>query len=173
MIRKTNLLRLTIGVFLGATLAGFLLPRLFPSPFHGTLLQAPEPASAFTLTTHHGQPVSLDRFHGQLVVVFFGYTHCPDNCPATLATLAQALQLLGEDAESVQVLFISVDPARDTTARLTTYLNPFHPNFLGLTGTAEEITQVAAQYGIYFERQPGKSEQTYWVDHSTGFGSRL
>lgn len=166
MISKKNFFILTIGVFLGAVLAGFLLTRFFPYTFHGVILQAPEQAPEFSLTDYTGTPTTLKRFDGKIVILYFGYTNCPDVCPASLGVLSQALKLLGKKADKVQVLFITVDPARDTAERLVTYLTHFNPNFIGLTGSLEEIAQVAALYGVYFEAQPSESEGIYWMDHT-------
>lgn len=163
---KKNILILTMGVFLGAALSGFLLTRYFPYTFHGVILQAPAPAPDFSLTAHTGTSASLKQFDGKLVIMFFGYTNCPDVCPATLGVLSQALKSLGKKADKVQVLFVTVDPARDTAKRLETYLTHFNPNFIGLTGSLEEIAQVAALYGVYFEAQPSESEGSYWMDHT-------
>ncbi|GAB4579750.1 MAG: SCO family protein [Anaerolineales bacterium] len=163
---KKNIFFLAVGVFLGAALAGYGLPRLFPYTFHGMVLQAPEPAPEFALTDQYHQPVSLKRFEGKLVILFFGYTSCPDVCPATLGVLSQAMQLLGQEAEAVQVLYISVDPARDTPERLAEYVTHFNPNFLGVTGTPEEIAQTAALYGVYYEIQEKEAEEIYWIDHT-------
>lgn len=166
MIGKKSFLTLFLGVFLGATLAGYSLSRLFPYTFHGTILQAPSVAPEFTLTDHTGQPVSLSHFHGKLVVLFFGYTQCPDVCPTTLGVLAQALNLLGKKAADVQVLFVSVDPARDTPERISEYVTHFNPNFLGITGSPEEIAQTASLYGVYYEIQDEESPDIYWIDHT-------
>ena len=164
-MRLKTILLLSVGVFCGAALAGIALPRLFPYTFHGTILQAPDTAPDFSLTTHTGQPASLRDFRGKLVVMFFGYTHCPDVCPATLGVTAKAMDLLGKKAEDIQVLFITVDPERDTPERLTEYITYFDPNFTGLTGTPEEIAQVAALYGVYYARQAAEGEG-YWLDHT-------
>ena len=163
---KKNILILTIGIILGAALAGITLPRLFPYTFHGTILQAPDTAPDFSLTTHTGQSANLGDFRGKLVVMFFGYTHCPDVCPATLGVTAKAIDLLGKKAEDVQVLFISIDPVRDTPEKLAEYVTYFHSEFTGLTGTPEEIAQVAALYGVYYAKQEGASESEYWMDHT-------
>lgn len=163
---KKNILLLSIGVFLGAGLAGIFLPRLFPYSFHGMIIQAPETAPEISLTDHSGQPTTLKRFQGKLVILYFGYTSCPDVCPASMGVLGKALEALGEKAEEVQVLFITVDPARDTPARLADYVTHFHPTFLGVTGTPDEIAQAAALYGIYYEAQPTEVEDIYWMDHT-------
>ncbi|HNB53416.1 MAG TPA: SCO family protein [Anaerolineales bacterium] len=129
-------------------------------------MQAPELAPNFSLTDYTGSPTSLKRFDGKLIILYFGYTNCPDVCPASLGVLSQALKLLGKKADKVQVLFITVDPARDTAERLVTYLTHFNPNFIGLTGSPEEIAQVASLYGVYFEAQPSESKGIYWMDHT-------
>lgn len=163
MSKKTILL-LSIGIFIGSTIIGYALQHFYPQPFHGHVLQAPDAAPEIWLTDHTNQPVSLSRFRGKLIVLVFGYTNCPDVCPLTLGTLAQALTLLRKKASDVQVLFISVDPIRDTPEKLATYVSRFNPAFLGLTGVPEAIAQAAQAYGIYYEVQPGGSEEVYWID---------
>lgn len=140
--------------------------RLRPPVFHGVLLQSPKPAADFTLTAHTGQRVHLSAFRGKLVLLFFGYTFCPDVCPVTLAKVAQALKRLGPKARQVQVLFISVDPDRDTLERLAAYVTSFDPTFIGMTGTPEEIASVAARYGIFFKKEEGTKATGYLVAHT-------
>jgi len=127
-----------------------------PHVFHGIISQSPPRAADFTLTAHTGKPVRLSDFQGKLVLLYFGYTYCPGICPTTLAEVAQALQTLGpQEVEKIQLLMISVDPARDTPHRLAEYLTYFNPTFLGLTGTPDEIATVAASYGIYYRKLGG------------------
>ncbi len=145
---------------------GLLAWRFWPHRYSGVLLQNPRPASDFTLTAHTGERVRLSDFRGKVVVIYFGYTFCPDVCPTTLARLAKALERMGKDAEKVQVLMITVDPERDTPERLANYVPNFHPSFLGLTGTPEEIAQVAAAYGIFFQKQEGGTAAGYLMDHT-------
>ncbi len=114
------------------------------------------PASDFTLTDQHGEEVSLRDFRGRTVVLFFGFTHCPDVCPATLLNLSRALDgLPPEDRERVQGVLVTVDPERDTPERLSQYLEPFHPSLVGLTGSPEEILEVTEAYGIFAQQVEG------------------
>lgn len=127
-------------------------------------LPAPMESPSFTLTSHLREPSSSSDFQGKILAVFFGYTFCPDVCPLTLTHLTEAFRLLEENGDGIQVLFISVDPARDTPGQLARYLANFHPSFLGLTGTEEEIKMVADGFGAYFSAN-GSGEH-YTVDHT-------
>lgn len=139
-----------------------------PAELHGVALQSPRVADDFTLTTSTGEAKSLSDFRGQYVVLYFGYTYCPDVCPTTMNDLKQMAAELGEDRmENVQVILISVDPERDTPEQLATYTGYFHPSFIGMTGTVEEIQAVASQFGIFFERHPGSENTNYLVDHTS------
>jgi len=120
----------------------------------------------FHLTDMNGKPRSLSDFRGKVVVVDFGYTHCPDVCPTTLAGYAQTLRLLGKDADRVQVLFITVDPARDTRALLAKFVPAFDPRFLGLYGDAQATADAAKSFNVSYQKHPGKSGD-YTMDHST------
>lgn len=120
------------------------------------------------LTDHHGKPRTLADFRGKAVVVFFGYTQCPDVCPTTLAEMAQALKLLGADADKVQVLFITVDPERDTRELLAQYVPHFNPTFLGLYGDEAATAQTAQEFHIFYKKQPGSTPATYTIDHTAG-----
>jgi len=122
----------------------------------------------FQLTDHHGKPRRLADFQGKAVVLFFGYTQCPDVCPTTLSTMREAMSLLGQDAKRVQVLFVTVDPARDTPQLLAQYVPSFHPDFLGLYGDEKTIAATARDFKVFYVKQPGKTPDTYSVDHSTG-----
>ncbi len=122
----------------------------------------------FQLTDHHGKPRRLADFQGKAVVLFFGYTQCPDVCPTTLSTMREAMALLGDDAKRVQVLFATVDPARDSPQLLAQYVPSFHPNFLGLYGDEKTIAATAKDFKVFYVKQPGKTPDTYSVDHSTG-----
>jgi protein SCO1 len=120
------------------------------------------------LTDHSGKPRSLADFRGKAVAVFFGFTHCPDVCPTTLADLRTVMTQLGPDAERLQVLFVSVDPKRDSPEVLSKYVPSFHPSFLGLTGSPDAVTKVASDFKIFVREQPGKTPETYTVDHTAG-----
>ena len=119
------------------------------------------------LTDHDGQRRTLDDFKGKVVVVFFGFTHCPDACPTTLAELATVARELGPDARSLQVLLVTVDPQRDTPEVLRQYVPSFHPSFLGLRGTPEETAAAAKEFKVYFQKQP-QPGGSYTVDHAAG-----
>jgi len=149
------------------SLVGWLgLPRLRPHVFHGMVIQSPEPAFNFTLTAQSGRRIQLSDFRGKVVLLYFGYTSCPDVCPTTLAKVARALELLGPKAERVQPIMISVDPERDTVEQLALYMPHFGPTFLGLTGTPEEIAAVATAFGIYYQKRESDSAAGYLVDHT-------
>jgi protein SCO1/2 len=138
---------------------------LRPYVFSGTVIQSPEPSFSFTLESMSG-PVSLSDFGGKVVVLYFGYTFCPDVCPATLTDLARAMKLLGKKADDVQVIMVSVDPERDTADKLEEYVHAFDPDFIGLTGTPEQIAEVAARYGVYYAKHEGSDASGYLIDHT-------
>lgn len=161
--------RVVWGVaFLAAMVIIALVGMQYLSPkLHGILLESPRVADDFTLPTSTGETMSLSDFRGKYVVLFFGYTYCPDVCPITINELQQMVKTLGpKRADDVQVLMISVDPERDTPEQLATYLGYFDPNFIGMTGTVDDIQPIASQFGIYFERQPGSENTGYLVDHT-------
>ncbi|MDE2029277.1 MAG: SCO family protein [Alphaproteobacteria bacterium] len=118
----------------------------------------------FTLTDQDGKLVSNTDFSGKYLLVYFGYTMCPDMCPTGLQSIARSLDMLKSEAGKVQPLFITVDPARDTSARLKYYDALFNPKIIGLTGTAEQIAAVAKEYQVYYKK--GEGDQDYVVDHS-------
>ncbi len=122
----------------------------------------------FALTDANGRARTLADFRGKAVVIFFGYTQCPDVCPTTLAALADAMKQLGPDADRVQVLFVTIDPARDTPALLAQYVPAFDPRFLGLYGNDEATQRVAREFKIIYQKQPGSTPDTYTMDHSAG-----
>lgn len=122
----------------------------------------------FELTSHDGRTVTNEDFQDKLLLIFFGYTHCPDVCPTDLLVMGQALQLLGEEGKNIQPLFISIDPARDTVERLADYVENFHPRLVGLTGTREQTLAAANHYGVdvsatYRAELPGSA---YSMNHS-------
>lgn len=121
----------------------------------------------FSLTDHNGRARTLADFRGKVVTVFFGFTHCPDVCPTTLAEMAQVMRELGPDAEKVQVLLITVDPERDTAEVLRQYVPSFHASFLGLYGDADAIARTAKEFKVFYQKQPLPGGG-YSVDHSAG-----
>jgi protein SCO1/2 len=139
-----------------------------PRKFVSTDLSMVEWGKDFKLTDHNGRQRTLADFKGKAVVLFFGYTQCPDVCPTTLSTMREAMALLGDDGGRVQVLFASVDSALDTQALLAQYVPSFHPSFLGLRGSDEVIAATAKDFKVFYLKQPGKTPDSYSVDHSTG-----
>lgn len=121
----------------------------------------------FHLIDHHGQPRQLADFRGKIVVLFFGYTHCPAVCPTTLATMADVMQQLGAEADQVQVLFITLDPARDTRELLAAYIPQFHADFLGLFGDAPTTAATAREFRVHYLQRAGSTADSYSIDHTT------
>ena len=151
-----------------ALILGFVL--FVPRPVtmqYGTLLDTTEPVADFTLNSSLGKPVALSDFRGEHVLLYFGYTNCPDVCPLTLAEIKDARKRLGDKAEAVQPLFITLDPGRDTPERLAAYLEFFDPAIIGLAGTLEEIQSLATRFGIFFEQRDSGSAGGYLVDHTS------
>ena len=125
-------------------------------------------AKDFELTDHNGQVRHLSDFKGKVVVMFFGYTQCPDVCPTSMAELAEVKKLLGKDGERLQGLFVTVDPARDTPEVLKGYMGNFDPTFLALTATPDKLVQLAKDYKVYYKKVDGKTPTSYTMDHSAG-----
>jgi protein SCO1/2 len=132
--------------------------------FKSTDITGVDYGETLELTDHTGRRRTLEDFRGKAVVLFFGFTHCPDVCPTTLADLSQALRQLGPDAERVQVLFVTVDPERDTREALAKYVTAFDPRFLGLYGDDAATRRTAQEFKIYYEKR--KAGESYSVDHS-------
>jgi protein SCO1/2 len=122
----------------------------------------------FNLTDQNGKARTLADFRGKAVVMFFGYTQCPDVCPTTLSDLAAALQKLGTEASRVQVLFVTIDPERDTPDLLLQYVPAFNPTFLGLYGDAAATAATAREFKVLYQKQPGPTPGSYSMDHSAG-----
>lgn len=127
-----------------------------------------EYARHFELTDHNGQLRRLSDFVGKVVVIFFGYTQCPDVCPTTLSELTAVKKMLGADGDRLQVLFITLDPQRDTPEVLKPYMLNFDPGFLALRATPEKLPELAKEYKIYFKKVEGKTATSYTIDHSAG-----
>ena len=134
--------------------------------FRSTDLTGADFGKELALTGHDGKPRTLADFRGKLVLLSFGYTHCPDICPTTLADLAAALKKLGPDAARVQLLFVTVDPERDTPEVLAQYVPAFDPGFLGLSGDVAATRRAAKEFKIFYEKRPGSAPGAYTVDHS-------
>lgn len=163
---------MTRGGLAAFALAAFALAGCQPAPpapaFQATDITGAEFARDFRLTDHHGQTRSLADFRGKVVAVFFGYTHCPDVCPTTLSDFAAALQQLGPDADRVQVIFVTVDPERDTPELLREFVPAFNPGFLGMYGDAETLRRLARDYKVVYQKTAVKAADDYLIDHSAG-----
>lgn len=151
---------------LAAVATGCNAPSQGPA-FELTDISGAEFGRDIRLTDHTGKPRALADFKGKVVAVFFGYTHCPDVCPVTMSEFAMVARELGKDAERLQVLFITVDPGRDTPEVLAKYVPAFNPTFLGLYGDAEATARTAKEFKVFFSKQPA-SGGSYSVDHSAG-----
>ena len=125
-------------------------------------------AKDFALTDHNGQQRSIKDFAGKVVVVFFGYTQCPDVCPTTMAELAEVKKLLGPDGDKLQGLFVTIDPERDTPELLKAYMANFDPTFLALYTTPDKLALLAKDFKVYYKKVEGKTPTSYTMDHSAG-----
>ncbi|QEL63847.1 protein SCO1/2 [Oryzomicrobium terrae] len=141
-----------------------------PPPFHATDITGATVGPDFPrpLTDSHGQPRRLADYRGKVVVLFFGYTHCPDICPTALSRFAAVMQALGDEAKRVQVVFVSIDPARDTPEQLASYVPWFHPDFVGLTGSTADVSAAAQAFRVYAARREVDGSMGYVMDHSAG-----
>jgi protein SCO1/2 len=137
-------------------------------PFRNTDITGADYGRSLQLTDHHGNARTLADFHGKVVAIFFGYTQCPDVCPTVLSTMSAVAQELGTDADRFQVLFVTVDPERDTQALLASYVPQFDPRFLGLYGDATQTASVAKEFRVFFQKSGDTGGANYTVDHSTG-----
>ena len=136
--------------------------------FRGIDVTGAEYARDLPLTDHNGQQRSLKDFAGKVVVVFFGFTQCPDVCPTSMQELAEVKRTLGADGERLQGIFVTVDPERDTADVLKAYMANFDPTFLALRGNAQELAAVAKDFKIYYKKVDGKTPTSYTMDHSAG-----
>ena len=159
----TYFLTAIVAVLLSACSPSTEEPSLF-----GTDITGADFATDFKLTDHHGETRQLSDYQGKVVALFFGFTHCPDICPTTMADLAAAMKLMGKNSNHVQVLFVTVDPERDTPEVLSQFVPSFDSRFIGLTGTAEEIDRVAKAFKIFYAKQQEPGQVGYSFDHSAG-----
>jgi protein SCO1/2 len=167
MDRRTLFVGLASFLLIGVVAAGvFLFSK--PASFRGTMYAEPyPPAPENELIRDNGTSFKLSEMRGNVVLLFFGYTSCPDVCPTTMAELKQALEELDEnDAKQVQVLFVTVDPERDTPERVQEYVNHFNLDFIGLSGRESELTEVWKKYGVFREDVEGNSAAGYLVNHT-------
>jgi protein SCO1/2 len=139
-----------------------------PPAFHNTDVTGVDYARGFALTDHTGKPRTLEDFKGKVVVIFFGYTQCPDVCPTTMAEMATVMKELGPASDDVQVLFITVDPERDTQELLSHYVPAFDKRFIGLVGDAAATARVAKEFKVFYAKVPGADPGSYTVDHTAG-----
>jgi protein SCO1/2 len=144
------------------------LPGKQKESFQNTDVTGLDYAKGFTLTDHTGKPRTLADFKGKAVVVFFGYTQCPDVCPTTMAEMATVMQKLGPLADQVQVLFVTLDPERDTQELLANYVPAFDKRFLGLRGTPEQTAKTAKEFKVFYSKVPGTDPGSYTIDHTAG-----
>jgi protein SCO1 len=138
------------------------------STFKNTDVTGLDYAKDFSLPDHNGKLRTLADFKGKAVVVFFGYTQCPDVCPTTMAEMATVMQQLGPQADKVQVLFVTVDPERDTPELLSKYVPAFDPRFLGLVGDKAATDKIARDFRVFYQKVPGKTPGSYTMDHTAG-----
>ena len=159
-------------VVLGGIGAILLVGFIRPYTYQGSLIDPPSPAPDFQLIDQNGQPASLSDLRGvgdhkKVLLIFFGFTHCPDVCPITLADFVQVKSRLGDQADNVAFVFITVDPERDTSETIRNHLSFFDPSFIGLTGTQQELETVWKDYGVYRAMPEVDGPSNYEVDHST------
>ena len=139
-----------------------------PVGFIGTDISGADFAKGLALTDHTGKLRTMADFNGKVVVLFFGYTHCPDVCPTTMSDLKNTMKLLGDKSNQVQVLFATVDPERDTQAVLAQFVPSFDTRFIGLRGSVEETKETLANFKIFYAKVEGKTKDDYSIDHSAG-----
>jgi protein SCO1/2 len=178
MKRVTSAVSLLAGLLMALSLAacgdksagGSQEMTLSPakSAFNNTDVTGLGYARDFALTDHTGKPRTLADYKGKVVVVFFGYTQCPDVCPTTMVEMANVLKDMGPLASKVQVLFVTVDPERDTQELLSKYVPAFDPSFVGLYGDAAATEKVAKEFRVFYQKVPGKTPGSYSMDHTAG-----
>ena len=160
---RTLLTCLTLGFTLMLSACGNA------APFKGSDITGTKLGAALNMMDDSGQNRTLADYKGKVTVVFFGFTQCPDVCPTSMAHLAHAMELLGSDAAKVQVLMISVDPERDTPEVMKAYVKAFNPNFVGLTGTAEQLADTAKSFRAHYSKVPGATPGEYTMEHGASF----
>lgn len=150
------------------TLLGACKPASQQNQFSATDVTGAQFAQTLNLTDHTGKPRTLEDFKGKVIALFFGYTHCPDVCPTTMTDLKQSMKLLGDDADQVQVLFVTLDPERDTQQVLAQFIPAFDKRFIGLYGTQEQTTAVTEEFKIFASKVENGGKSGYTIDHSAG-----
>ena len=166
-MKPRNLLIFGLALLVGLVAVFLLLDPTKPYTYQGSLIDPPVEAPQFELSDVDGQRFQLRDLNGQVVIIFFGYTSCPDVCPVTLTDFLRIRSNLGDQAEKVSFVFVTVDPERDTPERMKKYLTNFDPAIIGLTGERTELESVWSSYGVYEAKVEGESEGNYLVDHSS------
>lgn len=169
-MKRRSLLRILIGMlFVIVLLWGIILYVYLNSnskaDYYGIVYKREAPE--FTLTDQDGDQVSLSDFEDKVVLIFFGYTNCPDICPMTMSVMNNVVDQLGDQADHVQVVFVTVDPERDTQQKLKSYIPYYNKSFVGLTGTPEEIDKVADDYNVYYSKEEVESSSEYLMGHNS------
>lgn len=160
---------LALGLIAGLVLVGaaaLIVRWVMPPTFHGIVLAANAAPSEFELSTAGGQRVHLSDYRGKIVLLFFGYRFCPDVCPVTLTELKHTLTALGNQADAVQVIMVSVDPERDTPDIIAEHVRRYDERFLGVSGTPDEVAAASTPFGIFYESVPGSEATQYLVNHT-------
>jgi protein SCO1/2 len=166
-VKLSTLFFLGFGIALGLGLVFGSQSFIHPYQYKGSLINPPFAASDLKLTDQNGGQFQLSSLRGKVILLFFGYSSCPDVCPATLAKFKQVRASLGDQARETAFLFITVDPVRDTPAVLKTYLAKFDPSIVGLTGDRTQLTTVWKAYGVYQQDQAPSASLVAMVDHSS------
>ena len=166
MIKKNSYIPLyiAVAVVIIALLFGVIFRR--PYEFHGTIITPPLPLSNISLQTAGGESFRLSEQKGKIVLLFFGYTNCPDVCPITLGTFKQVYERLGEDAQNVKFVMITADPERDTPDKVAAYAARFNPEFVGLGGSLQDLQSLWKELGVFVEKQESNSTAGYLVSHT-------
>jgi len=169
-MKRRNLFKILLGMLVIILLLWGIILYVYldqntKSDYYGMVYEREAPE--FTLTDQDGSKVSLSDFKDKLVLIFFGYTHCPDICPMTMSVMNNVVDQLGDQAEQVQVIFVTIDPERDTQEKLKSYVPYYNENFIGLTGTPEEIDKVADDYNIFYSKEEVESASGYLMGHNS------
>ena len=166
---RRNAIKLAAGYIISLGATGTLVACSAEKPqFKSIDLTGADYAKGFALSDQSGKPRTLQDFTGKVVVVFFGFTQCPDVCPASMAELAEVKKLLGPDGDKLQAIFITVDPERDTPEVLKAYMGNFDPTFIALRPTMAELPDFAKSYKVFYKKVEGRTVSSYSMDHTAG-----